>query len=227
MIGYEFVEEKLHRALKLSPADETEVVFRATQSALTRFANNYIHQNGAESNAKLILKTIVGKRAGSAATNDLTNKGLQKVVDRAFKHAQEAPEDPDLPSLPLPKTVIPVTAYDLETDEYGPGIRASSVGRVCQIAKDKDLTAFGVFRTESTETAIANSAGLFVYHPATAADFQVTVSGPSGSGRAQDSAWNVANINPDAVGMEAIDKAIRAQDPQPIEPGKYMGVLAP
>ena len=227
MIGYDFVEERLHRALKLSPADETEVVFRATNSALTRFANNNIHQNVAESNATLVVKAIVGKQAGSASTNDLSDEGLQKVADWAMKHAKQAPADPDLPSLPLPKTVIPVTAYDLETDEYGPGVRASSVGRICQIAKDKDLLAFGAFRTAATETAVANSTGLFVYHPATAADFQVTVSGRSGSGRAQESAWNVANINPDAAGMEAIDKAIRAQNPQPIEPGKYAVVLDP
>jgi predicted Zn-dependent protease len=127
----------------------------------------------------------------------------------------------------MPQTVIPVTAYDVETDEYGPGVRASSVGRICKIAKEKDLNAFGAFRTVTTETAVANSNGLFVYHPATAADFQVTVSGHSGSGRAQESAWNVANINTVSVGMEAIDKAIRAQDPQPIEPGKYTVVLDP
>ena len=85
MIGYEFVEERLHQALKLSPADETEVVFQANNSALTRFANNYIHQNGAESNATLVVKAIVGKQAGSATTNDLSNEGLQKVADQALR----------------------------------------------------------------------------------------------------------------------------------------------
>jgi len=227
MIGYEMVEEKLYQALKLSSADETEVVFRANDSALTRFANNHIHQNVAESNATLVLKAILDKQAGSATTNDLSGEGLQKVADRALVHAKLAPADPDLPGVPQPKTVIPAIAYDLDTDEYGPGVRASDVGRICHIAKEKDLTAFGAFRKAATETAVANSAGLFVYHPATSVDIQVTVSGSSGSGRAQESAWNVANINPDAVGMEAIDKAIRAQDPKAIEPGKYTVVLDP
>jgi len=227
MIGYENVEERLHRALELSAAEATEVVFQSNNSALTRFANNYIHQNVAEANATLTLKAVVGKQAGSATTNDLSDEGLEKVAERALAHAKSSPADPDLPDLPMPQTVIPATAYDLETDEIGPGVRASAVGRVCQIAKEKSLDAFGAFRTMSSETAVANSSGLFVYHPATTADFLVSVSGPAGSGRAQESAWNISDINPYEVGMEAINKAILAQNPRAIDPAKYTVVLEP
>jgi hypothetical protein len=50
-------EKSMHRLLEkvlgYSQAEQTEVVYLGTESALTRFANNFIHQNVAESNHEL------------------------------------------------------------------------------------------------------------------------------------------------------------------------------
>ena len=40
------VHALLQKVLGYSHAEQTEVVYLATESALTRFANNFIHQNG-------------------------------------------------------------------------------------------------------------------------------------------------------------------------------------
>ena len=45
MTGEEELKKLTDRALAMSQADQTEVVVIAPQSALTRFANSYIHQN--------------------------------------------------------------------------------------------------------------------------------------------------------------------------------------
>ena len=46
------LERIAERVLKFSEADETEVDVDATTDALTRFANNTIHQNVAEANSR-------------------------------------------------------------------------------------------------------------------------------------------------------------------------------
>src|SRR6266566_4526775 len=47
------VHALLQKVLSYSHAEQTEVVYLGTESALTRFANNFIHQNVAESNHEL------------------------------------------------------------------------------------------------------------------------------------------------------------------------------
>ena len=42
------VHALLQKVLSYSHAEQTEVVYLGTESALTRFANNFIHQNVAE-----------------------------------------------------------------------------------------------------------------------------------------------------------------------------------
>ena len=52
MIGKDRLLETLHNVIASSPADHTEAVFVGMASGLTRFANNYIHQNVAEANGR-------------------------------------------------------------------------------------------------------------------------------------------------------------------------------
>ncbi|TMD38146.1 MAG: hypothetical protein E6J04_02405 [Chloroflexi bacterium] len=59
------VRALLQKVLGYSQADQTEVVYLGTESALTRFANNSIHQNVAESNHELRVRAVAGKRVQS------------------------------------------------------------------------------------------------------------------------------------------------------------------
>ena len=53
------LERIAERVLKLSHADETEVDIGATTDALTRFANNTIHQNVAEEILGISIRTVI------------------------------------------------------------------------------------------------------------------------------------------------------------------------
>ena len=53
MLGERRIREITQKVLSYSKADQTEVVILASDSALTRFANSYIHQNVAERNAEV------------------------------------------------------------------------------------------------------------------------------------------------------------------------------
>ena len=80
MLGREKMREIAERVLSLSTADQTEVMIMSEDSGLTRFANSYIHQNVAERNVGLRVRTVVGRRIGVASSNDPSQEALERVV---------------------------------------------------------------------------------------------------------------------------------------------------
>jgi predicted Zn-dependent protease len=220
-------ERLLKQALSLSSADETETVLLGLESQLTRFANNGIHQHVAEANRYLVIRAALGQRVGVAATNDLTDAGMERAVETATAAAKLRPEDPDFPGLPETADVPAAVGFDEATAGYGPADRAQPIGVVCQRAKEKGCVASGAFRTSTHEWAVANSHGLFAYHPITEADLTTVVMTDDSSGFAADASWKVADVDVVALGEEAIDKALRSRNPQPLEPGVYPVVLEP
>jgi len=215
----------LERVLGLSKADQTEALFRGQDSYLTRFANSYIHQNVSESNAELRVRVAIGKRVGVASTNDLSPIGLAKVVESAQIVARFQPERADFKLLPEPSPITPVDSFSEATAAFSPEDRARAVGLICQQAKSNSLVASGAFTTSSNELAVANSLGIFAYHPDTYADLNTVIMSDDSSGYADATAWDVAEIDADRIGAEAVEKALRSRNPVAIETGPYTVIL--
>jgi hypothetical protein len=227
MIGQTQTENLLKRVLALSSADETEVVLLGLDEQLTRFANNAIHQHVAEANRYVIVRAALGKRVGVSATNDLSDAGLERAVENAVIAARALPENPDFTGLPEPTDIPAVVAFDEATAACTPAERARAVSAVCRKAEEAGCLAAGAFRTSVYEWAVANSHGLFAYHPVTAADLTVVVMTDDSSGYAADASWKVAEIDVAARGDVAIQKALCSRNPQTLEPGVYPVVLEP
>nr|HEV7953051.1 DNA gyrase modulator [Candidatus Acidoferrales bacterium] len=68
------------RVFRLSEADETEVMIDVTSDALTRFANNTIHQNVAELGLTISVRTVFDGRTARATTNRTDDASLAQVV---------------------------------------------------------------------------------------------------------------------------------------------------
>ena len=56
-------------------------------------------------------------------------------------------------------------------------------------------------------------------------DFQTVVMSDDSSGRAQASGWKSEEINPEAIGREAIHKAEQGRNPKHVEPGEFPVIL--
>ena len=227
MLGPENAKQLLHKALRASRAEQTEAMLFAQDQALTRFANNQIHQNVAETDVTLTLRAVVGQRQGTATTNNLSDEGLARAADAAHEAALRQPEDPDFKGLPEPQAPQLARAFDEETGACSPEERARAVGIVCRKAKEQGLNASGAFRTGAAEVAMANSLGVLAYHPTTFADYRVTVMSDDSASRAQASGWKIAEVDPEAVGDEALNKALRGRNPRRIEPGAYTVIVDP
>ncbi|MBI5305095.1 MAG: TldD/PmbA family protein [Chloroflexi bacterium] len=225
MLGIDKVRELTQQILGMSHADQTEVVFTGTDSALTRFANSQIHQNVAETNTDVRIRVVYGKKIGVASSNDLEPEALKRTLDTARAIAQLQRENPDFQSLPAPQPAQTVQAFVERTANYSPEQRAQIVNVFCKKAKAKNVVAAGAFSTTAFEIAAANSLGVFAYHPGTVADLNTVMMADTGSGYAAHTSADASTINPDALADEAIDKALKSRNPQTIEPGEYTVLL--
>ena len=212
-------------ALAAAAGCPAEVSVRFTDASLTRFANNEIHQNVAERSAAVSVRVGVGRRWGTASTNDLSDGGVQKAVAQASEIAQALPDSDRYLPLLAPATPQSVGGYDIDTAEYGPMQRAAEVRTITGKAADAGLTAAGAFRTGAHGTAVANSEGLFVYHAGTTADLMAVVMDDDASGHAGQLSTRVGDIDAEAVADEAAAKAIAGRAPRSLPPGDYEVVL--
>jgi len=225
MIDERKSRELIESILMRCTGNPAEVTLLYNDAELTRFANNTIHQNVAEHDAQVTLRYLIGKQIGTASTNRMDQAGLDELVRRAKENAQTSPADPNYPGLPEPVDYHRVAAWDASTAAYSPEKRARAVGAVCQMAEEKGLNASGAFSTSSRVLVVANTEGVFTFHPLTNADFQTVVMSDDSSGRAQESAWKVDDLDVVALGRQAIETAASGHNPHKIDPGEYTVVL--
>ncbi len=220
------VRTLLQKVLSYSQAGQTEVLYLGSESALTRFANNYIHQNVAESDAELHVRAVVGKRIGVARTNRLDDESLRRVAEQALEIARVQPENPEFHSLPAPLPIIPAPGYSERTAQFTPEERARRVGIIIRLARENNLEAAGAFSTTTNTTAVANSLGIFAYEPRTESESHaVVMADAGGSGYTQRLTTDASTLDFEALAREAVEKALRSRNPTDIELGEYEVVL--
>lgn len=214
---------------KDSTADEIEVLFYATKNALTRFANNTIHQNMAEENVVVSVRTAFGQRTARATSNKLDDDSLKRVVQASESLAKVQQPDPDL--LPcdagatarahLPQRYFPQSA------ELTPELRADTVKKIVAVAEKKKLTTAGIFSNSESAEGVFNSRGLTAWHTQTSSEISITMLGADASGWQKANSPNVANLDAVALAETAARKARESVQPQEIPPGKYTVILEP
>jgi PmbA protein len=227
MVGETEIRRIIDTVLSASRADQTEVAVFAGDSALTRFANNYIHQNVEQSDVEVHVRAVVGQRIGLAASNDLSDGGLARLAGQAYDLALHQRANEDFRSLPRPEPIEAADAWVNRTARCGPEERAAVVGQICDASSRAGLVAAGAFHTAAHTFAVGNSLGVFALHRETQSDISTVVMAGDASGYAACVSKDVADIDGEDVAREAVDRATRAVNPQKIEPGDYEVILEP
>jgi len=215
------------RVFKLSDADETEVGIDVTSDALTRFANNTIHQNVAEQVLTVSVRTVLDGRTARATTNKTDEDSLKRVVAASKSLAQSQPKVPGLLPMPGAQKYGKVSRFFENTAYATPADRARAVTRVAALAEKNKQTAAGIFATGTRQFAIANTTGLFASHRQTRAEFSITILEPDSSGWAKANAPNLGHIDPDALARGASEKSKASRNPLEVAPGPWTVILEP
>jgi predicted Zn-dependent protease len=206
---------------------EAEITVGVGRTALTRFANSFIHQNVAEEKQWARLKLVVDGRAATGSTNRLDRDSLVKLVDDTLESARLRPVDPDWPGL------APPTAWlTLEDDRYDPGTHKSEPAARAQVVKDfvdqgPELGAAGYCATRGWDTYFANNLQHRAGGRATMAAVDAIHRTATSDSRGWQFAPSIGGIDGAAAGRLAAARARAAANPVDLEPGRYEVVLEP
>jgi PmbA protein len=221
------LEAIAERIFKFSEADETEVEIDVTSDALTRFANNVIHQNVAEAVLHVSVRAVVDGRTARAATNKVDEESLRRATASALSLATNQPKNPDLLPMLGCQKYQKVSRYFPATTAATPQDRARAVTRVCRMAEKEKQTAAGIFSSGHMQTILANSKGQFANHEQTRSEFSITILEPNSSGWAKANSPDIRQLDPDALAASASRKASDSRSPQELAPGHYTVILSP
>ncbi len=222
--------ETFSRIRKYSAADEVEALIYGGRSALTRFANNTIHQNVAEENYVISVRSAFGGRTARATTNKLDEESLKRVVQASESLARVQHEDADL--MPMSSDAgkadgqVPNRRFD-QTAAITPQDRAQAVGKIVSTAQKHKLITAGIFSTGESVEGIFNSRGLSDWHTQTSSEISITMLASDSSGWQKANSPNVGILDPAALADIAARKASNSAAPKKIPAGKYTVILEP
>jgi PmbA protein len=214
------------RALGIADA---EAIIAAGSSALTRFANNAIHQNVAERSGYLSVRVQIDGRTARATTNRLDDASIRRVVEESV--ALTKLQEPDPALLPLSATSFPsgppVSRFHEATAQVAPIERAQAVAEAIGIVESLGQTAAGIYSTSDAVFALLNTNGVFAYYPETMAQFSITAIAADSSGWAKGSACSHHDLDPAGLARTAAGKAHSSREPIELPPGAYTVILEP
>jgi PmbA protein len=206
---------------------ETEVHVEETIDALTRFANNTIHQHVAEHGVVVSLRTMVAGRTARVTTNRLERDALGAALDDCLSLAANQPKDAHLLSMPGKQKYRGVRRFVPATASLTAEERARAVKRACDIAEHSGQVAAGMFSSGQSQTLEGNSRGLFASYRQTQAEFSITMQHGSATSWAKANSADMRQFDPLALARDASEKAKRACNPVELAPGRYTVILEP
>jgi PmbA protein len=221
---------------RLSQADEIELLISGGRSALTRFANNTIHQNVAEEEYHISVRSAFGNRTARASTNKHDDDSLRRVVQSSEALAKVQHPDPDLLPMPTKQEVAAVAVdggdgmvnrYFEATGRLTPQDRAQGVAAMVDVAKKHNLAAAGIFSSAEIVEGIFNSKGVNSWYEQTLAEISISMLDSSSSGWQKANSPDRAQLDPAQLAEVAAVKAIESRNPREVPPGKYTVILEP
>lgn len=241
MLTHEQSADIFDRIRQLSSADEVEVLVSGGRFALSRFANNTIHQNVDEENHVVSVRSVFGKRTARATTNKFDDESLRQVVRSSENLAKVQHPDPDLLSVPGPAEAAGLRPSDAgetpfppsparhfeQTAAITPELRAEGVRQIVGVAERHKLTAAGVFSSAESFEGVFNSRGLSRWHTQTSAEVSITMLAADSSGWQKANSPDVAKVDPLMLAEVAAKKAVDSGGPREIPAGKYTVILEP
>jgi predicted Zn-dependent protease len=214
------------RVLDRVPSEaEAEVRVSDGQSALTRFATSFIHQNVADAGPRVALRVAIDGRVASMSVNQTDDDALDRLVRRAMDAARLRPLDPGWPGLAPPEEAPEIDHWDDETADADPDARAARVRAFVDAAGG--LETAGYCATDGVVAAYVNTAEQRLWGRTTSAAIDGIARTPTSDGSGRAASFRLSSLDGGAVGAEAIRRARDAAQPTDIEPGRYEVVLSP
>ena len=204
---------------------EAEVHVSGGPSALTRFANSFIHQNLAEEGATVGVRLAFEGRVASGSTTNLTDDGIIHLVEDTIDLARLRPVDEEWPGVSDIADVGEIEHFDEATVDVSPAVRAGVVKDF--VDAGPEFRAAGYCETQAPEVVYANTNGQWAAGRYTQTTLDGIHQSDSSAGSGHATSARLGDIDGGAVGGLAAQRALDAIVPHDIKPGAYEVVLSP
>jgi len=205
------------------PGAEAAVTVSRETSALTRFAESFIHQNVADEADVVMLQVHVDGRTASAQGNGTSAEALTRLVESTLAAVALRPADSSYPGLAEPATLVAAGNWDGATATAEPDARAAVVRAFVDAAAG--LSCAGYCQTGRVEAAFANSAGQAVSARVTEAGLSAVARTGRSDGVARDAGIALSALDGHRLGAAAAAKARNGMEQVDLPPGRYEVVL--
>ena len=154
---------------------------------------------------------------------------LQRLAEEAVQIARVSPVDREyLPTLG-PMTYPEGRAFSAATADLDPESRAKALPAVLDACRGAKVTGAGFHNATASAIATGTANGNRRYFRSSEGGFSVTARSADGTGSGYYAGdhFDVNRLDVKRIATEAVNKAVQAQKPQPIEPGVYPVILEP
>lgn len=229
MIEKKYAKKIIDFVLKESKADQTEVVIFDFDSALTRYANNYIHQNVQEKNTNVIIRVSYRKKIGSSYTNSTRLEDIKEALRWAENIARFQIDNPYFESFLKIKSAEykKVVSFEKRTAHLSPDERAKAVKEIIKVAEKNNLVCYGSVSNGWSTVVIGNSQGTFAYRQSSDLFCNIVMATDNSTGYVQKGAKSIKELNFTKLAKIAAEKALKSKDPVEIQPGQYTTIFEP
>jgi predicted Zn-dependent protease len=219
-------EQLLHAIRSRASTAEAEATVQHGTSALTRFANGFVHQNVAEELSHVLVRVALDRQVATARLDGPTDPdSLGRLADRVLEAARVRPADPEWPGLTPPAPPPAVDHWDDATALATPDDRAAIVAAF--IAASRGLETAGACSTDAVVAAYANTEGQQLAGRTTWASLDGIARTATSDGSGRHASVSVGDIDGRLVGERAARKARDGEGAEDIEPGRYEVILEP
>ena len=214
---------------KAAGAEDANVSVQSSVDAHARFADNRVTTSGRAEDLQITVTVWVDRRRGAATGNDASEDALKALAAQAVHIARVSPVHREyLPTLG-PLTYGEDRGFAPGTADVDAAARATALRTVLDACKAAKVTGAGFHTANGSASAIATANGNRRYFRSTRAGLSITARSPDGTGSGYFAGdhFDLSRLDTRHIVEQAVGKAVRSQQPKPIEPGVYPVVLEP
>lgn len=214
---------------KAAGAEDAQVSLSNVEESHARFADNRVTTSGRSEDLDITATVWVGRRRGAATVNDSSEGALKQLAGDAVQIARLSPVQREyLPTLGAQEYSAD-RGFAASTAEVDVFARAKALQGMLDACRSQKVTGAGFHTARAAASATATANGNRRYFRNTRADLSVTARTLDGTGSGYYSGdhFDLSKLDAQRIATEAVNKAIRSRNPQPIEPGNYPVILEP
>ncbi len=217
------------KLLSYAKADEVFITLNSVDSEPLRFVQNMVLQSSRIIDTQIQLTVRIGKRYASAASNDISDGGLESLAAKAMALAEKLPEVDIVVPFPEAVQVKDSNIFAVRNADIPDAWRSDAVRNILEKVKQAELIALGHVTTSDNTYVIASSHGAFLYQSSSTMYCMIRVYNKDGSstGQAEGRSNAIMGFSPAAIAQRAIDNCIAWKNPIDVKADRITTLFHP